>query len=69
VQTGNNKADAVTSWPNASAVVSYGANNDLWGTAWTYSDINAANFGFAIIGRSAAAGTALQVDYVTIEVY
>ena len=35
-------------WGTSFAYTSYGSSSDLWGTTWTYSDINASNFGIRI---------------------
>lgn len=44
---GNNKADA-TAWSTIFATTTYGGAADLWGTTWTYADINNANFGLVL---------------------
>lgn len=42
---GSNKATG-TAWPTgAGGIATYGSASDLWGTTWTPSDINNANFG------------------------
>lgn len=56
----------------ASGVWSHGGPTSLWGTTWTPSDINNANFGF--IGgfdglTSSPADFQLSIDYIRITVY
>jgi hypothetical protein len=66
--TGNNKATA-TSWPTSDAVATYGTGSDLWGAAWTASDVNNANFGVKIIvHNNGSASTTASIDYVTVTV-
>ena len=43
--------------PGAEATVTFGSSSSLWGSSWTYSEINASNFGlsigiFALVGTS-----------------
>jgi cysteine-rich repeat protein len=46
--TGTEHADPAF-WPDTGdVVVNYGSTSDLWGTAWTGADINAAGFGIAV---------------------
>jgi len=71
VISGNDKADTVTAWPVADAYKSYGGVSDLWGLAWTVSDINAADFGVAVAGQNASGldGDALYIDHIRITVH
>lgn len=68
--TGNNKAIA-GNWSTTESFVSYGASNDLWGTSWTYTDINASNFGFAfqVTGSGTLGRGNPHVDNIRITVY
>lgn len=50
-------------------VDSYGGASELWGLAWTYSDINASNFGFAISAGTSGISSDAYVDHVRITVY
>lgn len=59
VATGSNKASA-TKWPTSDAVATYGSSADLWGTTWTPTDINNANFGFNFTIDKALAGTVVS---------
>ena len=50
---------------------SYGGVADLWGTTWSVSDINNANFG-AMVEASNGSGTAsrnAEIDYIEISIY
>lgn len=65
---GDDKADAVTAWPNpAAAYASYGGAADLWGLTWTPAQINAADFGAVLSGECTDVAT-LSVDHVRITV-
>lgn len=66
---GTNKADTATDWPATLATVSYGANNDLWGTTWTTSEINDASFAIMISVQADAANTDIAIDFVRITVH
>lgn len=70
---GSNKADTTHEWPNSQSAAIYGNSADLWGTTWTPSDINGANFGLVFAGYDqfavTGAGATLFVDYVRIIVY
>jgi hypothetical protein len=68
--TGDNKADTGTTWPTGSpAEVTYGSSSELWGTTWSYSDINATNFGVALAAKNFAATAPMaEVDYMKITV-
>lgn len=53
-------------WPRTDSIVTYGGSGDLWGTTWTYADINSANFGIAI---SASLKTNLTpLEFLTLPV-
>ncbi|NUY82116.1 T9SS type A sorting domain-containing protein [Flavobacterium sp. MAH-1] len=70
---GTNKAATGTNWPTSEGVASYGATSDMWGSTWTPSEINAANFGVALIvtntNNFAIAGTrTANVDYMQVSV-
>jgi hypothetical protein len=53
-------------WPTTEAPLSYGGVADLWGTAWTPTEINSSSFGVYIIA-GLFLGSA-EVDYVSIRV-
>jgi hypothetical protein len=66
---GNNKASA-THWPLTDTFISYGSPSDLWGTTWTVSDINNANFGAVLSAhRSTGGDRNLSVDQISISVF
>src|SRR5207245_5975054 len=56
---------------NSPTTVTYGNNTDLWGTTWTYTDINASNFGVAIQpwNNDIADHVAYVYGFVTITVW
>ena len=64
---GTDKAIVNTEWPTSDAYSSYGGAGDLWGTTWTYNEVNNANFGgaFSAIVQN---GTA-TVDHMRITLY
>lgn len=68
---GTNKASG-TQWSTTLGYRTYGASNDLWGRAWTDSDINSSTFGMAVsVQRSGSNRTAsidngrVTIDYTT----
>jgi hypothetical protein len=66
-----NKASAV-GWPSTDATATYGSNTDLWGTTWTYSDINNSSFGVAFSWKRSGGGSSTayaRVDAVTVTVH
>lgn len=65
---GSNKAATATSWPGATATVSYGAANDLWGAAWSDTDINSSGFAVMLSVQADAANTDIGVDFVRVTV-
>jgi hypothetical protein len=64
---GNNYALTNSPWPTVDTYVSYGGITDLWGTTWTFSNINNPNFGAAISAR--ILNGIVQVDNIRITVY
>lgn len=67
--TGNNNSSG-GNWSSVDTYSSYGSNSDLWGTTWTYTDINSSNFGIAISIKKNGAGTNDgEVDNVRITIY
>ncbi len=67
-QTATNRADT-TIWPTSMTAASYGGSSDLWGASWTAADINATNFGVALIARNTATfNRTASVDYMQITV-
>jgi len=69
---GDNKADTATKWPTSDAYKTYGGSSDLWGTSWSPSDINNANFG-VVLAVQMSTGTVppseAYVDHIRITVY
>jgi hypothetical protein len=64
---GNNYALTNTEWPTTEAYVSYGGAGDLWGTSWSVTDINNANFGAALSVNVQNATAA--VDHMRIGIF
>ena len=69
---GNNKAATGTDWTSAETAVTYGVGTtDLWGTTWTPSDINNANFGLVLsVLNATAIGSSYtaSVDFIQITI-
>jgi hypothetical protein len=65
---GNNKS-TFAFLPTTATTVSYGGSADLWGTTWTPSDINAANFGIALVYAGGAGPDNAEVDFARITVF
>lgn len=55
-------------WPMSPTLTEFGGATDLWGDTWSYSDINATDFG-SVISASTSGGASLAVDYGQITVY
>lgn len=67
---GTNKARTSPDWPKkAAAYVQFGGNNDLWGTTWSFSDINNSSFGIDIAAKAKKNTATARVEYVRITVY
>ncbi len=66
-----NKADTSTNWPSSDTYASYGDSADLWSETWTYANINHANFGVVISGRSVggSATRRFNIDHIRMTVY
>ena len=73
VATGNNKAGNTT-WatvgPGGKGTnITYGANNDLWGTTLTPADVNASNFGLRFSAKNTGgSSTVASMDLVELTV-
>lgn len=68
---GSNKATS-TDWTTSDATYTYGSNSDLWGSTWSYSDINDANFGIVIsaqVNGIFGLYPSARIDQVTLKVY
>jgi hypothetical protein len=67
---GDNKAATSTNWPSNERTANYGSTSDLWGTAWTPADVNASNFGVALVvsNTSTSNPRTANVDYVRVTV-
>lgn len=56
-------------WPNTLTYVSYGDSSNLWGTTWTPTEINDANFGINLRVKNTDFAQLAQYDHGTIKVY
>lgn len=69
---GSNQASA-SAWGASDATVAYGGNASLWGTTWSATDINSANFGIAISARLNTGVVGLlqtaEINYISLQVY
>lgn len=71
IVTGDNKATN-TNWTGSDSYFTYGDHEDLWGTTWSVSDINSANFGVAISAEVNGLVTLLpiaRIDHIRITVH
>jgi len=64
---GSNKAVSGT-WSTSNTTKTYGTASDLWGTTWTASDVNNANFGLKFAAKAGSTAATASVDYITIQV-
>jgi MSHA biogenesis protein MshQ len=68
---GTTDRSTATTYTTADVTEAHGGATDLWGTAWTPADINAANFGAAFAAtkpNAAGPAHAVSVDYVRITI-
>jgi hypothetical protein len=68
-RVGNNYADTLTNWPPLDTIKTYGGANDLWGTTWTFADINASTFGIHFAATAHDDPNDISVDFIRITVY
>lgn len=71
VVTGSDKKITGSDWPTTDTYITYGSSSDLWGQAWSASDINDANFGFVIAAlhdNSASLRTA-KINHIRMTVF
>ncbi len=68
--SGSNKAKNRQGWASEK-YYEYGGGTDLWGSTWSYSDINSSGFGVGIAFQSDGEFTyaELHIDHVRITVY
>lgn len=67
VSVGNNYANTTLQWPLTDTYATYGGMLDLWGTTWSYSDINSPNF--ASVLKADVFNGGVDVDHMQITVY
>lgn len=67
---GSTEKSTGASWPTGGVDVydSFGGSSDLWGQTWTYTDINASNFGAVLSPTGVLAGALSEVDTCRITV-
>lgn len=58
---------SINQWELSDTQVSYGGTGDLWGTTWTYLDINNPNFGMLL--SATIFNGSIHVDQIQITVY
>lgn len=63
---GNNKADTVTEWSTTETLVSYGGATDLWGVAWTRSEVLNMEVGLSATFATVPGG---RIDYVKFTIH
>lgn len=64
----NEKSDSW--WPvYPGAIITYGGEDDLWGTTWTAEEINSANFSIHIAGKSYHDDVVYRIGWVRITIY
>ncbi|MBU2060455.1 MAG: T9SS type A sorting domain-containing protein [Bacteroidetes bacterium] len=66
-QIGSNYALTNIPWPIDDAYQTYGGPTDKWGTTWSYTDINSANFG-GVVSANVEQGTG-YIDHMRMRVY
>ena len=59
-----------TDWPTTDAVATYGGAASLWGTTWSPTEINDADFGVQLVADEGSVGNVtLRVDQIRITVW
>lgn len=58
-----------TDWPAIETPINYGGAADLWGTTWTPTEINDANFGVAFKADSRYLDNTAYIDFMHVTVY
>ena len=70
--SGNNK-QVTNFYPDVDTYRSYGGSADLWGLTFTYTDINASNFGIVLSSKGITSGSGetvtITVDHIELTVY
>jgi large repetitive protein len=69
---GYDLSDSGTAWSTTEAYFTYGGSSNLWGTSWTYTDINASTFGVVLsiqFNNATKSSVTAFVDHVRITVY
>lgn len=67
----NTNYEISSNWSTTNTQVTYGDNDDLWGTTWTPAEINSPDFGFGIVidGTSFLQPVGGRVDHITVTVH
>jgi hypothetical protein len=61
---------AGAAWPTSEATATFGGSSNLWGLAWTDTDINASNFGVAFSATDTSVGNWIaSINYITLTIY
>jgi len=69
---GSDLANTGSNWSTTESVITYGGSSNLWGESWTYSDINATDFGvgFSVyISSVPKVANYAYLDHVSVTVY
>jgi len=67
-EVGDNKSSGAE-WFVDDAYVSFGGQNDLWGTTWSEAEVDASNFGVSVKVTNPNANNVAYIDHVRITVY
>jgi len=65
--TGNEKANLNVEWPLSDTYSTYGGMNDLWGSTWSYNDVNNPQFGSMI--SAILQNGSVDIDHMKLTVY
>jgi hypothetical protein len=68
-RAGDNKADAVTVWPNSPADALYGGDGDMWGTSISLSQIKSSDFAVDFMGTASSLSASLAIDSFKVRIY
>lgn len=65
----NNLARVNSAWPETATYIKFGSSTNMWGLAWTPSDIAASTFGVEIAAQGRTNPGTAMIDHIKITVY
>ena len=62
-------ARSIALTPSSPQTFSLGTANDLFGSAWDYSDLNNVNFGIRVYASTSSLSVTVSIGYITLETF